>query len=95
MSGNYFSVGWNVVGEDIDEDPLIFEYWDQAIDFLERELTLLGEDDDSLALETRSVIEDIQNTDLTDPGRSFAVTVGPFVYYVENSAERVIDTSMF
>lgn len=83
---NYFQVNWNILGEQPDEESLLFDKWDDAVVYLTDHISFMIEDDESLYNEGVVAI----NTLVASlPPASISVVVGPFVMYIMSSSDLV------
>lgn len=84
-----FYVGWNVLGEEPDEAPLVKETWDEAKSVLKSEFSWLILEDEQLsedAINAASAL-DIFGDNPWARGGSFTYIVGSFVYWIRKSVD--------
>ncbi len=81
---NNFLINWNIFGDEPDQEPLAFDSWDSAIEYLTDHITFMVEDDSSLYTEGVAAIRTLS---VALPPASITVVVGPFVMYIMSSIE--------
>lgn len=90
-----YLAGWNILGEDPDNGPKMFETWNEARTFLSAELSWLVLEYEDLADSAIIAANQLSLVDIRSLGipKDFTCRIGDFIYWIRRDAE-VLDVDI-
>lgn len=74
-----FAVGWNILGDQPDEDPKLFQNWAEAKHLLRREFIWLQNEVEELRVDANTAHIKLDNCF----EGSVSFRIGPYIYWIE------------